>query len=164
MNKLIILCVEDEPDVLNALVDDLGELEDFFPIEPAASADEARELLPAIRKRGDRVGVIFCDHMMTGEKGVDLLIDLQKKEFTRHSRKILVTAHAGMDETVNAVNEAGLNYYISKPWEKEKLVQIAKTQMTEYILEAELDPRPYMQAMDPMLLSEAIRHGLLGDR
>lgn len=164
MNHPIILCIEDEPDVLNALVNDLGELEDHFPIETAESATEANELLQAIQKRGDSVGVIFCDHMMAGQKGVDLLIDLQKQSFTRSSRKILVTAHAGMEETIHAVNEAGLNYYIAKPWEKEKLLAVAKNQMTQYILHTGIDPRPFMTVMDPMLLGNAIRQGLLGDR
>ncbi len=164
MNRIHILCVEDEQDVLSALIEDLAPLEDAFPIESADSAAEAREVIDRIHERGDQIGLIFCDHMMAGEKGVELLIHLQTVDKTAPSRKVLVTAHAGMEDTVQAVNQAGLNYYISKPWNREELLDVARKQLSEYILEREIDPRPYLNQMDPMLLAEAVRQGLLGDR
>jgi len=45
MPKVYIVCVEDEPDVLDSVVRDLEELEDLFPVEAAADAAEARRIL-----------------------------------------------------------------------------------------------------------------------
>lgn len=164
MKRILILCVEDEQDVLTALIEDLAALEDAFPIESADSAADAREVIERVHQRGDRIGLIFCDHMMAGEKGVELLVHLQSVEKTAASRKVLVTAHAGMEDTIQAVNQAGLNYYISKPWNPDELLDVARKQLSEYILEQEIDPRPYLNMMDSRLLAEAVRQGLFGDR
>lgn len=161
--NLYILLIEDEPDVLDALLRDLGAFEDTFPIETASSADEAREAISAVQHAGDEIGLIFCDHIMTGENGVDLLVDLQQKDFTRASRKVLVTAHAGLEDTIEAVNRADLAHYIAKPWSKEDLQKVARRELTTYILERKIDPKPYMGKLDPMQMAEAIRHGLMGD-
>ncbi len=163
MNQIYILCVEDEPDVLDALIRDLSDFENVFPIEAAASTREARDVIRQIERAGDQLGVIFCDHIMTGENGVELLIDLQRQSFTQSTRKILVTAHAGLDDTIEAVNKAELAHYIAKPWNKKELKAVARKQMTEFVLERKIDPTPFMRYLDPYLLGEAIRGGLLGD-
>ena len=164
MEKIYILCVDDEPDVLEAVTRDLSGIEEHFPIEPADSAADARELMNELKAKGDHVGLILCDYMMPGEDGVDLLISMEADEYTEATRKVLLTGQAGLEATVEAVNRADLSHYIAKPWETEDLLQVVRSQLTEYFLETGLDPMPYAQWLDPMLLARSMHRNLSGDR
>jgi len=164
MSKIYIVCVEDEPDVLEAVVRELEPLEDVFPVEAAADAAEARKVLASIREKGDEVGVIFCDHIMPGESGVDLLVDLERNPDWDLTRKVLLTGQAGLEATVKAVNEADLAHYISKPWEENELVSVAKEQLTEYVRDRDLNPGPYLRHLDVDRLGDLMRRHYSADR
>ncbi|ASB49243.1 response regulator [Alkalitalea saponilacus] len=157
MSDIYIICVEDEAQVLDVVIRDLEQLEEFFPIEGAASASDARKLINEIKEEGNRIGLILCDHIMPGDKGVDLLIEMQKDEFTHSTRKILLTGQAGLDDTIQAVNKARLNQYVSKPWKKEELLQIVIDELTDYVIETEDELLPYLSVLNQEKLQEAIR-------
>ncbi|MFU8848416.1 MAG: response regulator [Opitutales bacterium] len=164
MKKIYIVCIEDEPEVLEAIERDMGVLEDSFPLETAENTTQAREVIAGILEKGDHIGLILCDHVMPGENGVDLLIELSQQEKTRASRKVLVTGQAGLDATIKAVNDAELSHYFAKPWDPEKLIATSKRLLTEYILENGLDPTPYMEVLDQERLFKAIHEkGLISD-
>jgi response regulator RpfG family c-di-GMP phosphodiesterase len=157
--KIYILVVEDEPEVLDAIVRDIAHFEEFFPIEMADTAEEAREIVQDIIDQDDNIGLILCDHVLPGDNGVELLVELQKKEETDATRKVLITGQAGLQETVRAVNEADLKHYIAKPWNKEELVEIVKELLTDYVLDHVDDVLPYMKVLDGGKIAEAIRKG-----
>ena len=164
MKKINILCIDDELEVLEAVVRDLAELEDTFPIETAESSEDAKKVIQELLDKQQHIGLILCDHIMPGQNGVDLLRNLHQEEFLHLSRKILLTGQASHDATIQAINHCDLNYYISKPWEKDDLLKIAKNQLTEYIIQNHLNPTPYMTILNQARLSEAIRKGdLLSD-
>ncbi|MGA0333720.1 MAG: response regulator [Kiritimatiellia bacterium] len=164
MSKLVILCVEDEPDVLDAVIRELEPLEDLFPVEAAENTTEARELLQKIRDRGDQTAVIFCDHILSGETGVDFLVDLQRDEEWRKTRKVLLTGQAGLEATVKAVNQAELAHYIAKPWEGNEVLTVARRELALYLRACDLDPLPYLRHLDVDLLQDLIRKHLSSDR
>lgn len=157
--NIYILVVEDEPEVLDAIVRDITGFEEFFPIEMADTAEEAREIIQDILDQGDKIGLILCDHVLPGDNGVELLVELQHKEETISTRKVLITGQAGLQETVRAVNEADLKHYIAKPWNKEELVEIVKELLTDYVLDKVDDVLPYMKVLDGGRIAEAIRKG-----
>jgi len=156
-NKINIFVVEDEPEVMDAIVRDLEEFEETFPIEIADNAEEALELIKTVLGRGDRIGIILCDHVLPGKNGVELLVDMQKDPETARTRKVLITGQAGLDETVRAVNEADLKHYIAKPWKKEELVDITRKLLTDYVLEHEENPMPFMSILDSERIAEHLR-------
>ena len=162
--QIHILCVEDEPDVLDVVVRELAPLEDSFPIEAAASADEARQRLREIREQGDEVGLIFCDHIMPGENGVDFLVDLHQKEEYADVRKVLLTGQAGLEATVKAVNRAGLTHYIAKPWDDQELQHVAREQLSHYIVARQLNPLPWLKDLDMEIVGETLRATARADR
>ncbi len=164
-NELAILCIEDEPDVLDALVRDLAAFEDYFLVETASDVNEAEGVLDRLRASNTAVGLIFCDHILPGKNGVDFLVELHKNPDTRLTRKVLFTGQAGLEATVTAVNRAGLHYYIAKPWNPEEVVACAREQLTRYVIQAGLNPLPYMKILDTDQLSAAIaRRDFLTDR
>jgi two-component system phosphate regulon response regulator PhoB len=157
----IILCVEDEPGVLDAIVRDLAPLEDRFRVEAAESADLARPLVRGWLAAGHALALALCDHRMPGTSGTDFLIELNRDPATRATRKILLTAQAGHEDTIRAVNRADLDHYVAKPWRAEELRAVVKKHLTDYVLEAGLDPLPYLAVLDTPRLTAAIARGQL---
>jgi len=76
----------------------------------------------------------------------------------------MVTADTGTEAAIRAMNEANLSHCLTRPWDPDKLIEVTKTLVTRYILRKQLDPKPYLQVMDPLLMADAIRHGLMGDQ
>jgi DNA-binding NtrC family response regulator len=157
--KIYILVVEDEPEVLDSIVRDIAEFEEFFEIEMADTAEEAEQIIQEILDDEHMIGLILCDHVLPGKNGVDLLIEMQKSERTKPTKKVLITGQAGLEETVKAVNQAELKYYIAKPWEKKDLVDITRTLLTDFVIDSVKDPLKYMQILDAQRLAEEIRTG-----
>jgi response regulator RpfG family c-di-GMP phosphodiesterase len=155
--NIYIFVVEDEPEVLDAIVRDLEEFEETFPIEMADSAEESRELINSLINDGHHIGLILCDHVLPGQNGVELLVEMQKKSETERTRKVLITGQAGLDETVRAVNEADLKHYIAKPWEKRELVKTVRTLLTDFVIENAENPMDYMSILDSGRIADHIR-------
>jgi two-component system chemotaxis response regulator CheY len=160
---LTLLCVDDEPVVLEAVVRDLAPFEDAFRIETALSASDARARLDTLPGGGANLALILCDHLMPGITGTDFLISLNADATTRPARKLLLTAQAGHDDTIRALNQGGLDYYIGKPWEPAALRQIIKDQLTTYVINRQLDPLPYLSILDTARLAEVLRQRNPGD-
>ncbi len=156
MNEIMILCIEDEPEVRETLIRDLAPFRDAFRIEGAEDAEDARAILREADARGDAVGLILCDHLLPGRRGVDFLIDLKKEQPALKTRLVLITGQAGLDDTIRAINEAGLHHYIAKPWKPDALHAVVKQQLTEYVLATEENPLPYVALLDGPRLLEAI--------
>ena len=148
MNRVYILCVDDEPEVLEAIERDLREFEDRFPIETAESAREAREVIARLEADGDRLGAIVCDHLMPEETGVSLLVSLVRDGFAKFTRRILLTGQAGQEDTIEALNRGGLDYYLAKPWSGDEFRAVLRDQLTTYVLDAGLDPLPFLASLD----------------
>jgi CheY-like chemotaxis protein len=157
MSTIYILCIEDEAEVLDVIVNDISALEVVFPIEVGVTAKEARKVIDEIHENGDRIGLILCDHVLPGENGVELLVELQSRPETKDTRKVLLTGQAGLDATVKAVNKAGLNRYIAKPWDKEDLVEICREELTTYVIKTTTNLLPFMGILNAEKLSEAMR-------
>ena len=158
MNRVTILCVEDESEVRDAVIRDLECFAKVFRIEAAEDEDDARDVLKECDADGDPVGLVLCDHMLPGETGVDFLVELHANEDTAPIRKVLITGQAGQEDTIRAVNDADLHHYIAKPWTPEQLQGVVKEQLTEYVLEQADNLLPFVEALDAPRLMEAISH------
>ena len=161
MSKVYILLVEDEPEVLDVIVKDLKHFESFFPIETAHSVAEARKIVENITNKGDMIGLFVCDHIMPNENGVDFLVEMQKVETTKRSKKVLLTGQAGLEATIKAINEAELNNYIAKPWKKEELLSIVKNNLTDFVIgNTRDDIMRYMSILDATKIAETLRSNI----
>ncbi|MEM9026427.1 MAG: response regulator [Verrucomicrobiota bacterium] len=164
MSNIVILCVDDETEVLHAVVRDLSAIEDVFPIEIAENAADAASLIEEIRQTGKHLAVIVCDHLMPEKDGVRFLKELNEESGLTATRKILLTGQASHEDTIEAINEAHISCYIAKPWESDELRRHVREQLSQFIVRSGIDPLPYMQALDPIIIGEAIRQkGILSD-
>ena len=120
MTKEHIICVDDEEGILTALRQQLGaRFGDECQIEVAQSAHDALELVEELKRDGEQLAVMIADQIMPGMKGVELLEEVHKR--SPGTTKILLTGQAGLDAVVAAINRAGLNRYIPKPWDEPDL-------------------------------------------
>lgn len=94
MNKYMILCVDDEREVLDSVVQDLDCFEEHFVIEAAESVAEAKEVIEDYRQQDIPLALILCDHIMPEQTGISFLIELNDDEDTAKTRKILLTGQA----------------------------------------------------------------------
>jgi two-component system chemotaxis response regulator CheY len=161
MKNIAILCVEDEPEVREAVLRDLRPFESHFLIESAGDTADAAAVLAEFANQGVSAGLILCDHRLPGENGVDFLTRIHDVPEYRATRKVLLTGQAGHQDTIKAVNEAGLNHYLAKPWDPADLVDTCKDQLTRYVLgRDDLDLMPYLAVLDaPRLLAKISTRG-----
>ena len=148
-----ILLLEDEADVRTALERDLEPFWDKIRYEVAQDVPDAWAAIDDILSDGDELALVLSDHRLPGESGVELTHD----ERFSSTRTVLVTGQADQDDTIKAVNEASLDYYIAKPWDPQKLAAVVREQLTNYVLENGIDPLPYLPVLDGVRVMEAIR-------
>ncbi len=154
--KPIILCVEDEPEVREAILRDLAIFQEAFRIEAAEDVADARFVLRECMGEGHPLALALCDHVLPGETGVSFLVELKKDESTKHARKVLITGQAGQEDTIHAVNEAGLDFFITKPWSAEALQTAVRHQLTDYVLAHAASLLPYVPVLETDRILEAI--------
>jgi two-component system chemotaxis response regulator CheY len=155
MSELVVLVIEDEPEVRAAVVRDLRRHFEQIRIDEAEDADDAIDALAEAADAGDHVGLILADHRLPGRSGVDVLVALHDDPGTRAIRKVLITGQASHADTIRAVNDAGLDHYIAKPWDPDDLIAIAVDQLTDYVIDEGLDPLAFMRELDAPRLAQA---------
>ncbi len=121
MNRKVILCVDDEKIVLESL---RSELESHFSagydLEFAESGAEALEVIGDLVANNDKLALIITDYLMPGIKGDEILARIFQEQ--PDSKQIMLTGQANLEGITNAINNAKLYRYISKPWEKSDLL------------------------------------------
>ena len=148
MEKLNIVCVDDQRDILDAICKDLNTLESHCTLHQCESAAEAEQLFNELEHKAAHIALIICDHMMPGKSGIDFLINLTDERRFFTIRKLLVTGMATHEDTIHAINRAHIDRYIAKPWNPEELLNSAKVLLTLYILHTGLDYEDYLPLLD----------------
>jgi thioredoxin reductase (NADPH) len=123
--KPSILAIDDEPEVLNAVVRDLrARYGADYRLLSATSGKEAIDTLNQLALRGDPLALILTDQRMPQVTGLDVL--RASVEPYPSTRRALLTAYADSDVAIDAINEIGLDNYIMKPWDppSEKLYPV----------------------------------------
>ncbi|HEX7123890.1 MAG TPA: FAD-dependent oxidoreductase [Gemmatimonadaceae bacterium] len=115
MAKPVILAVDDEPEVLNAVERDLRRHYRDYRVIKARSGAEALDATKQLRQRGDAVALFLVDERMPGMSGTQFLI--QALEIYPDSKRVLLTAYADTETAITAINRIGLDHYLLKPWE-----------------------------------------------
>jgi len=116
MVKPIILIVDDEPQVLNAVERDLRQhYRSDYRIVKAGSGPEALEAVQQLKQRNAPIALFLTDQRMPGMGGTEFLDKARK--FYPDTRKVLLTAYADTEAAIASINTIGLDYYLMKPWD-----------------------------------------------
>jgi len=157
MEKLYIVCVDDQREVLSSLTKDLSSFEELLMIEECESAREAWEVIQSIDQAGDYLAIVITDQVMPEQSGVELLKKLIEDGRFPFTKKILLTGLATHQDTIEAINTTALDRYIEKPWDKTDLHTAIKSLLTSYLLDKGLDYAPYSHILDQQLLYKYLR-------
>jgi len=157
MKKPNILCIDDQREVLAAIKKDLDLFTPAFNIVDCESAPEADEIMNELNSEDEAVAVIICDHIMPGENGIDFLTRINKDQRFLYTKKFILTGLANHTDTIQAINEAEINAYLEKPWEKEEFVMIVKKLVTRFIVEAGINFEEYMPYLDQPTLERELK-------
>lgn len=131
MKKPSILCVDDEKIVLNSLKEQLKtKLGTDYNIELAESGEDALEIIEELSENQIDIPLVISDYIMPGMKGDELLTAVH--EMNPNIINILLTGQATLNGVVNAINNAGLYRYITKPWETEDLNMAVSEALKSY--------------------------------
>lgn len=152
MEKLNIIYVDDQREVLTTVGNELSIFEDYVNLEECESANEVLELMEELDTEGDYTAVVISDHVMPGKSGVELLSTINSDVRYKNTKKILLTGMATHADTIKAINEAHINSYFEKPWQSTDLIQKVKELLTAFILEKGLAYQPYMPILDQGVL------------
>lgn len=155
MENIYIICVEDQREVLDAVIQDLSYFEgaqEHLKLEECESGAEAWTLMEEIVQEGDHIAVVVSDHIMPGKTGVELLTEIKNDGRFKLTKKVLLTGLATHKDTIEAINQAAIDQYIEKPWTREGLIDTVKKLLTRYILESGIDYQPYTSVLDQMTL------------
>lgn len=132
MKKQTIICIDDEEIILEAIQEQLeSSFGEEYHIETSDSGEDALELFKELLDEGQQVPVVISDYIMPGMKGDELLKEIHK--LAPESLKILLTGQASIDGISNAINNAKLYRYISKPWDKDDLVLTVKEAVKSFL-------------------------------
>jgi thioredoxin reductase (NADPH) len=125
MKKPIILTVDDEIEVSNAIERDLRSYygKDYKIIK-TNSGNEALETLKQLKQRDNQIALFITDQRMPEMEGTEFLTEAIK--IYPKARKVLLTAYADTDAAISAINKLGLDHYLMKPWDppEEKLYPV----------------------------------------
>ncbi len=116
MAKPIILAVDDDPEVLNAVDRDLrAHFRADYRVIKVASGRLAMETTTQLKQRGSPIALFLVDERMPEMSGTQFLAEAIK--LYPDARKVLLTAYADTETAILAINTIGLDHYLLKPWE-----------------------------------------------
>ena len=125
MARAILLAVDDDVNVLEAVVQDLRrQYGAEYRVMRAASGQAALDTLTQLKARQEPVALLLSDQRMPGITGVDFLE--RARALYPEARRVLLTAYADTEAAIHAINAARIHYYLNKPWDppEEKLYPV----------------------------------------
>lgn len=116
MAKPVLLTVDDDREVLRAIERDLRrKYGSDYRVLRAGSGQEALEIVRELKIRNNSIALFVIDQRMPGMSGVEFLA--QAITLFPDAKRVLLTAYADTDAAIAAINEAGINHYLLKPWD-----------------------------------------------
>lgn len=133
MAKPIIMTIDDEPAVLNAIERDLRrQYGEEFRVMKAASGQGALDALAELDRRNETVALFLADQRMPHMTGTEFLA--QAIKVFPDAKKALLTAYADTEAAIHAINTVRLDHYLMKPWDppEQNLYPILKDLLSDW--------------------------------
>jgi thioredoxin reductase (NADPH) len=125
MARPILLAVDDDAGVLEAVVQDLRrQYGNTYRVMRAGGGQAALDTLAQLKTREVPVALLLSDQRMPGMTGVEMLE--RARDLYPEARRVLLTAYADTEAAIRAINSARIHYYLNKPWDppEEKLYPV----------------------------------------
>jgi len=116
MAKPVLFTIDDDREVSRAIERDLRRnYAGNYRVLRAESGSAALEIVRELKVRSNTVALFLVDQRMPGLSGVEFLE--QAIKLYPEAKRVLLTAYADTDAAIAAINEAGVNHYLLKPWD-----------------------------------------------
>ncbi len=125
-DKPLILIIDDDPnnvDILELDLEDAGY--------PTLSASDGEEGWRVLQENKDKVKTILLDRMMPNLDGMGFMARLKADNTVSHIPVIMQTAAAEREQVTQGI-EAGVYYYLTKPYEHEVMLSIVNAAVDNY--------------------------------
>ncbi|WP_281544336.1 ATP-binding protein [Grimontia sp. SpTr1] len=156
MNSNVILCLDDDPSVLARIERELAGFTETFDLICADNAAAASEILEQLHREDRRVSLFICDHTLGEDEGINLLINIDNHPASHGARTVLLNDQPDLEKIMQAVNEGRLNYCLTKPWADNEISELAKKELTQFVLEFNTDDLlQYCNTLDQRRLLDA---------
>ena len=114
--KPVLLSVDDDREVSRAIERDLRrKYASEYRVLRAESGQAALEIVQELKVRNNPVALFLVDQRMPGLSGVEFLE--RAILLFPDAKRVLLTAYADTDAAIAAINEAGIDHYLLKPWD-----------------------------------------------
>lgn len=138
MDKLAILCVDDEQAILKSLKKALKRtLSEEYLIETLDCAQEALYSMDELWQDGYEIPIIISDYIMPNMKGDELLRRVHA--VYPKTLKIMLTGQASIEAMANTINYANLYRYIAKPLDLQDFNLTIKEALNSYFQARKLE-------------------------
>lgn len=128
-----ILIVDDEEMVTTSLQSFL-QLETDYQVRTFTSPRQALEWV-----NGASLDVVIADFLMPDMDGITFLKEVRARR--PEATRILLTGYADKENAIRAINEAGLYYYLEKPWDNDHLQVVVRNGVERAALFRQLDAK-----------------------
>ncbi|HEW98166.1 MAG: hypothetical protein DRR16_21640 [Candidatus Parabeggiatoa sp. nov. 3] len=137
MNKLAIICVDDDQAIRDSLEIELKKtVSDDYRVEMTEEGKEALELCQELLAEQHEIALVISDCIMPGMRGDELLKQIHI--LSPNTITIMLTGQAQIEEVSNAIQYAKLYRYIAKPWHSDDLRLTIKEALNSYLKEKKL--------------------------
>ncbi len=119
MNKLAIICVDDDVAILSSLEMEIKTIFGYsYLIELAENGNDAIEICNELLEATTEIALVISDYIMPDMKGDKLLQYIHK--ISPKTINIMLTGQADLEVIGKAITNDNLYRYIEKPWKVEK--------------------------------------------
>jgi two-component system NtrC family sensor kinase len=124
-----LLCVDDEPNVLNTVRRLF--LDEEYELLAALSGEEGLEVMA----KEETVQVVISDYRMPGMNGVDFLKEVSHR--WPETVRLVLSGYADIAAIVSTINEGKIYKFIPKPWNDDELKLAVAQAVDIYALQQE---------------------------
>lgn len=128
-----IAIIDDEILVTQSL-ELLLEMNSKFAVD---TYNDSEIFIDAIDKNEKEWDVIVSDFIMPKKNGLDVL--KYAKEKIPNTMRILLTGYADKENAIKAINEAGLYYYMEKPWDNQQVISVIENAADKKYMKKQLE-------------------------
>ena len=125
MSKPVIMCVEDQPEVLSALTKDIDVFTEAFDIVECDSGQDALDELEELDADGIPIALIISDCVMPGMSGVDLVKETRKNH---KDIPIIVISGGGYEIGCKLAKDGLVSTCFPKPFQSRNLLNMVQVQ------------------------------------
>lgn len=124
-HRITVLCVDDEPNVLEGLS---LHLRRRYEVATATSAEHAL----AWMAEGNPVGIVISDMRMPDMDGATFLA--KARQYAPDAVRILLTGYAELDAAIRAINDGRIFRFLTKPCPPQELMSVVAAAEEQYRL------------------------------